>query len=352
MYLSAGAPPGVRRRGAVEPLAGTSVLNGSSVRAMVLGMLTRSERERFEAARQLTTTYSGQGRYRVSMFLQRGTVAAVFRLVPAAPPTLERLGLPESVRLLPAAEAGLVVVSGPRRSGVSTTLAAIVASINVRRAVHVVTVEDPVEFTYASQESTIHQIEVGRDTADFVLGVDVALRSAPDVLLAGRIGDPATARLAVDAAEAGVLVVAGMPAPTAVAAVERLIALALAPMARVVRDQLANCLQAVVAQQLVPARGGNLALAAEVLIGSSTVRAFIREGRTEQLAAAMGVGSDGMQTMEQSLARLVTIGSIPVETAEERCAHPEEVRRLVRSSAPPAPTAVPEPAVPRERLVR
>jgi twitching motility protein PilT len=249
-------------------------------------------------------------------------------------PAIDKLGLPEAVRRLPDLDRGLVIVTGTTRSGRSTTLAALIDAVNATRAAHIVTIEDPIEFLHAHKQSVVNQRQVGDDTTGFAVALRQAMRHDPDVLMVGALPDVATISRAIAAAEAGLLVFATMHVPYAVEAIDRLIDVFPPEQQHQVCVQLASSLQAVVAQQLVPGKGGTRVLAAEVLVGNAMVRDFLREAKTAQLTAAMAVGGEGMQTMEQALARLVQVGHISLDTALDRCANPEELRRLVRTAEP------------------
>ena len=239
-----------------------------------------------------------------------------------------------------------MIVTGPARSGRSTTLAAVLDAINQTRPCHVLTVEDPIEFLHGHKEAIVNQRQLGDDTSSFAAAVRRGMRQDPDVLMVSGMPDLDTTATVINAAEAGLLVFATMHVPTAVAAVERLIEVFPTEQQELVRIQVASSLQAVVAQQLVPTKNGQRALAAEVLVATPMVRDFIREAQTTQVFAAMGVGGEGMQTMEHALSRLVQLGQVSVDVAAERCAHPDELRRLVRLSGGSVTATARAPAIP------
>jgi twitching motility protein PilT len=326
--------------GALERLDEFGVLSGSEVRRLLYEVLSPRQRDHFERERELDTSHAlpGRGRFRLSIFQQRDSVAAVFRAVPAAIPSLHRLGLPESVCQVPELHRGLVVVTGPARSGRSTTLAALVEAINGDRPCHVVTIEDQIEFLHRHRRALVNQRQVGDDTGTVSRAVRQALRQDPDVLVVGTVPDVDTIAMVLNAAEAGLLVFATLAVPSAIDAVRRLVEVFPAHQQQQVRVQLASSLQAVVAQQLVPSRQGGLALGVEVLTGTPMVRDFLREGKDHQLLAAMSVGGDGMQTMEQALAKLVQTDHVALEVAVDRCTRPDELRRLARAG-PTSPFA-------------
>jgi twitching motility protein PilT len=331
LHLTVGAPPVVRLQGELRRLEGLPVLNGSDVRRMVLGILTQRQRERFLADGELATSHAipGKGRFRVSAFVQRDSVGAVLRLVPAGIPSLEDLGLPDEVIEWSDQKRGLVLVCGPHGSGTSTTLAAMVDRINRARPCHILTVEQPIEFLHKHHLALVNQREVGEDTASFERGLRYALRQDPDVLVVGELPDVDTIRHALTAAETGQLVLATLRTVDTVSTLERIVDVFPTDQQPQVRLQLATTLRGIVVQQLVPAIDGGVALAVEVLLPTPEVVRCIRSGDHASLAKAiLGGMSAGMGTMDQSLAELVQDGIVDVEAAAERAVEPAELRYL------------------------
>jgi twitching motility protein PilT len=239
--------------------------------------------------------------------------------------------LPSAVVGLATLPRGLVFVTGPTGSGKSTTLASLIDIINTSKPVHIMTVEDPIEFLHAHKLSVVNQREVGEDTYSFSQALKHVLRQDPDVILVGEMRDLETISTALTAAETGHLVFATLHTQDAPQSIDRVIDVFPPEQQQQVRVQLAATLQAVVTQQLVPTvqRGGRVA-AAEVLIVTPAVRNLIREGKVHQIYSAMQAGGRyGMQTMDQSLALLVTARAITMETAMERCANEDDLKRLV-----------------------
>ena len=265
---------------------GLAPLNGSDVRRLVLGMLTQRQRERFLEDGELATSHAipGKGRFRVSAFVQRDSVGAVLRLVPAGIPSPEDLGLPDEVIEWSDHKRGLVLVCGPHGSGTSTTLAALVDRINRARACHILTIEQPIEFLHKHRMAIVNQREVGEDTASFERGLRYALRQDPDVLVVGELPDVDTIRHALTAAETGQLVLATLRTVDAVKTIERIVEIFPADQQAQVRLQLATTLRGIVVQQLVPALDGGVALAVEVLLPTPEVLECIRTGDHANLA--------------------------------------------------------------------
>jgi twitching motility protein PilT len=332
LHLAVGVPPSVRINGALRRMAEFPVMNGSEIRRLVYGVLTQKQREKFEAELELDTSHSvpGVGRFRVNVFLQRDSVGAVLRTIPYEIVPLDRLGLPAAVAGLAELPRGLVLVTGPTGSGKSTTLASLVDIVNRTKPVHIMTVEDPIEFLHQHKTATVNQREIGEDTHSFAKALKHVLRQDPDVILVGEMRDLDTIHTAITAAETGHLVLGTLHTQDAPQSVDRIIDVFPAHQQQQVRVQLASALQGVVTQQLVPrVGGGGRVVAAEVLIATPAVRNLIREGKTHQIYSAMQAGGRyGMQTMDQSLADLVRNGGVDMKTALERCANAEDLRRL------------------------
>jgi twitching motility protein PilT len=318
LHLTVGAPPTLRVGGELRRLDRIGALNGSQVRELVLGILSPDQRERFEKTGSLETAHSlpGRGRFRVSAFVQRSSVGAVFRLVPRQVPDAEALDLPTQVLGFADHTRGLVLVCGPHLSGTSTTLAVLVDRINRARACHVLTVEDPIEFLHRHHTALVNQREVGDDVASIAEGLRSALRQDPDVLVASELPDVPSIRLALAAAETGHLVLATLRSLDGIGALGRIIDAVPAGERDQVRVQLATTLRGIVVQQLVPAVDGGMALAAEVLMPTDTVLRAIRDDELSAVPNAMLQGSgSGMRTMDQSLADLVRSGRVARDAA-------------------------------------
>jgi twitching motility protein PilT len=307
-------------------------MNGSEIRRMVYAILTSKQREKFEAELELDTSHAipGAGRFRLNVFQQRDSVGAVMRAIPYEIVPLDQLGLPGSVAQFAELPRGLLLVTGPTGSGKSTTLASLVDIINRTKPVHIMTVEDPIEFLHKHKTAVVNQREVGEDTHSFAKALKHVLRQDPDVILVGEMRDLETIHTALTAAETGHLVFGTLHTQDAPQSIDRMIDVFPSHQQQQVRVQLASALQGVVTQQLVPKSGAKgRAVAAEVLVATPAVRNLIREGKTHQIYSAMQAGGKfGMQTMDQSLAMHVQSGQITFETAIERCANVEDLRRL------------------------
>ncbi len=333
LHLSVGLPPMIRVDGAVTPLEGYEILNGSEVRRLVYGILAQRQRERFEADLELDTSHSvpNVGRFRVNVLLQRDNVGAVLRAIPFKIQSLEQLGVPAVLGELAKLPRGLVLVTGPTGSGKSTTLAAMIDQINATRALHIMSVEDPIEFLHNHKRSIVNQREVGEDTNSFAEALKHVLRQDPDVILVGEMRDLETISAAITAAETGHLVFGTLHTQDAPQAVDRIIDVFPGHQQQQIRVQLASALQAVVTQQLLPRhRVKGRVVACEVMVATPAIRNLVREGKTHQIYSAMQAGGRlGMQTMDQALAALVKEGKISMEMAMERCNDESDLRRMV-----------------------
>jgi twitching motility protein PilT len=337
LHLASGSPPIMRVHGELRAMPDMPVLNGSEIREMVYAILGQKQREKFENDLELDTSYSlpGQGRFRINVFLQRDAVGAVMRAIPFEIVDFDQLGLPASVKTFADLPRGLVLVTGPTGSGKSTTLASLIDIVNRAKAVHIMTVEDPIEFLHTHKRSVVNQREVGEDTHSFAAALKHVLRQDPDVILVGEMRDLETISTALTAAETGHLVFATLHTQDAPQSIDRVIDVFPSHQQQQIRVQLAASLQGIVTQQLIPLAGGSgRAVAAEVLVATPAVRNLIREGKIHQIYSMMQAGAKyGMVTMDQELARLVRNGRISMELALERAHHEEDVRRLVASPA-------------------
>jgi twitching motility protein PilT len=333
LHMTAGVPPAVRVHGEIKHLTEFPVMTPSEIRRMIYAILTQKQRERFENDLELDTSHSvpGLGRFRVNVFLQRDSVGSVMRVIPSEVVPFDQLGLPAAALQFAGLPRGLILVTGPTGSGKSTTLASMIDIINAGKPCHIMTVEDPIEFLHNHKTAVVNQREVGEDTYSFAAALKHVLRQDPDVILVGEMRDLETISTALTAAETGHLVFATLHTQDAPQSVDRVIDVFPAHQQQQVRVQLAASLQGIVTQQLVPTPGGrSRVVASEVLVATPAVRNLIREGKTHQIYSAMQAGGKfGMQTMDMSLASLVKAGKISMETALERCANEQDLRRLI-----------------------
>jgi twitching motility protein PilT len=333
LHLAAGCHPTIRLRGELAPLSEYPVLDGTKIRDMLYAVLNQKQRERFENDRELDTSHSipGVGRFRVNVLVQRDAVGSVMRVIPHEIVPLGALGVPDTVANFATLQRGLVLVTGPTGSGKSTTLASLIDLINSSRPLHIMTVEDPIEFLHHHKRAVVNQREVGEDTHSFSNALKHVLRQDPDVILVGEMRDLETISTALTAAETGHLVFATLHTQDAPQTVDRVIDVFPAHQQQQIRVQLATSLQGVVTQQLVPLVGGQgRTVATEIMVATPAIRNLIREGKVHQIYSSMQAGARfGMRSMDQSLAELVRTGKITFDVAVERAANPEDLRRLL-----------------------
>ncbi|MFZ4668079.1 MAG: type IV pilus twitching motility protein PilT [Microthrixaceae bacterium] len=340
LHLAAGTPPRVRIDGRLLGVPEAAPLDVGTVRAMIDGLLTPEEQQAFDAERQLDFAFSwaDTARFRVNAFHQLDRPAMALRLIPSEIPTPEQLGLPAVVGQLLNKPYGLVLVTGPTGSGKSTTLASMIGWINQNKPVHILTVEDPVEYVHPPAMALVNQREVGQDAATFEDALRAALREDPDVVLVGEMRDLESIALTLTLAETGHLVFATLHTNDTAQTIDRIIDVFPPAQQEQVRTQLSMALQAVLAQRLVPRVGGGRVAAYEILMGTPAVTNLIREGKVRQIRNVLATGSrDGMQVLEQHLGQLVAAGVITLEEAMAVSVHPEDITGL--GTAQPAPTA-------------
>jgi len=293
LHLTSGSPPVVRVHGDLRPVPELPELNGSQIRQMVYSILTQKQREKFENELELDTSYAlpGKGRFRVNVFLQRDSVGCVMRAIPYDVVDFDALGVPPAVKTWAYLPRGLVLVTGPTGSGKSTTLASLIDIVNRERSVHIMTVEDPIEFLHTHKRSLINQREVGEDTHSFASALKHVLRQDPDVILVGEMRDLETISTALTAAETGHLVFATLHTQDAPQSIDRVIDVFPAHQQQQVRVQLASALQGIVTQQLLPTREGNSrVISCEVMVATPAVRNLVREGKTHQIYSMLQAG--------------------------------------------------------------
>lgn len=333
LLLTVGLPPMLRVDGEWKPTE-HDTLTPNMTRRLMYSIMDEKKQRNFEERKDLDFSFSlsGQGRFRVNCFQQRGSVGGVMRTISEDVLSFDQLGLPKEVADVARLPRGLVLVTGPTGSGKSTTLSTMIDLINVEYPKHIVTVEDPIEFFHRHKTSVVNQREIGEDTRDFQAALRSVLRQAPDVILVGEMRDHETIGAAVTAAETGHLVMGTLHTNTASEAIDRIIDVFPEAQQEQVRVQLANNLQAILTQQLLPKASGGRTLAYEFLIATPAVRNMIREGKSHQIVSSIQTGGQiGMITMDASLADLHLRKQITYEMGISRAVDPKEFARLVES---------------------
>ena len=333
LHLQYGLPPILRVDGVLTPIAGTPNLDDQLLRQLIFATLDEEQRKILIKDKEFDYSFAfgDISRFRVNAFHEKGNLAAAFRLIPNEIKSINDLGMPPIVETFADFPRGLVLVTGPTGSGKSTTLAALVDKINREKATHIITIEDPIEFTHKSRRSVIAQREVHYDTFSFAAALRSVLREDPDVVLIGEMRDLETIQAAITIAETGHLVFATLHTNSAAQSIDRMVDVFPAHQQPQVRVQLSNMLMAICAQRLIPAISGGRIVGAEIMIANSAIRSLIRDGKTHQIDNAIQTGADqGMQTMDRNLAKLVQTGVITYDSAREFAVDVNELDRLVR----------------------
>ncbi len=333
LHIAVGSAPGIRQRGELVPVENMKPLSPRDTMEMILGLLSEEQRRRFETELELDFAYSipGESRFRANVFQQRNSMGAVFRVIPIQIPTLEELGLPKVCTYLAERPRGLVLVTGPTGSGKSTTLAAMVDHINENKALHIMTMEDPIEFMHRNKKSYVNQREVGEDTHSFASALKRVLRQDPDVIMVGEMRDLETISSAITAAETGHLVLATLHTTGGPETVDRVIDVFPPHQQQQVRMQLSNSLEGVLSQTLLRSTDGRGRLMAmEIMLGVPAIQNLIREGKTHQMETIIqGGASLGMQTLDQGLKNLLTAGKVTFEEAISKAKSPRDLAAMV-----------------------
>lgn len=331
LHLSATIPPTVRVDGFLHPLP-FPPLSGEDCRRLVYSVLSDDQKTKFEANWELdfSLEIDKVGRFRVNVHRQRGSTEAAFRVVNDVIQPIRRLGLPPVVEELARRGSGLMLVTGPTGSGKTTTLAAMVDLINSERQCMIVTIEDPIEYVHSNKRSIVKQREVTSDTKSFGAALRHVLRQDPDVIVIGEMRDLETIGTALTAAETGHLVLATLHTPDAMQTIDRIIDVFPPHQQQQVRIQLANALEGIVSQQLLPIPGAKgRVVAVEILIATTAVRKIIRTAKTEQIISTIQTSWElGMITMDRSLKNLYAQGLITYDDAVSKCRHPENFDQL------------------------
>jgi twitching motility protein PilT len=335
VHLKVGLAPIFRIKGELRTVKDVQPVTAEAMRQFALSMMTEKQRADYDKFLECDLAYAtAEARYRVNVFTQRGQVGMVMRLIPPDVPPFERLNLPQVVLKLAEEERGLVLVTGITGSGKSTTLAAIIDYINQKRAAHIVTIEDPVEYTFKDKRSVINQRELGFDTSSFSRALRAALRQDPDVILVGEMRDLETIEIAMVAAETGHLVLSTLHTVDAVETVNRIVSIFSPHQQAQIRMQLAGIIKGVVSQRLVPRSDGKgMVPAVEIMIGTARVRELIEDPqRHKELHDAIRTGKHpyGMMSFDQSLTELVHRKLVTYDEAVRQSTNPDDFALVFR----------------------
>jgi twitching motility protein PilT len=333
LHLTVGIPPMVRVDGALKPVPESQPLTAAEVQSLIFSIVDDIQKDILlkDMEVDFSFAFGDVARFRANAYHQKGNMGLALRLIPTKIRTLEELGMPKVTDKFCEYPRGLVLVTGPTGSGKSTTLAAMVDKINTEKSLHIITIEDPIEYTHNHKKSVVEQREVHYDTRSFAAALRSALREDPDVVLIGEMRDLETIAAAITIAETGHLVLATLHTNNAAQSIDRMIDVFPPHQQQQLRVQLSNILQAIVSQRLIPAIGGGRIASAEVMVATSAVRNIIREGKTHQLDAVIQTGAEeGMQSMDHTLAAIVKSGKITLDEALGYAIDQKELERLVR----------------------
>lgn len=333
LHVTAGSPPRIRVNGKLNPM-NLPPLTGVEAKQLCYAILTDIQKHKFEEENELDFSFGlkGLSRFRGNLFVQRGTVAGVFRTIPFKIKSFQELGLPNILEDISKKPRGLVLVTGPTGSGKSTTLASMIDKINTERAEHIITIEDPIEYLHNSKTALVNQREVGYDTQAFKKALKYILRQDPDVVLLGELRDMETIETALTIAETGHLCFATLHTNSCVQTINRIIDVFPSAQQPQVRAQISFVLEGVISQLLLPrADGKGRVVALEIMIPNAAIRNLIREDKIHQVYSQMQVGQAkfGMQTMNQSLMNLYSRRLISLEEALGRSPEPDELRQMM-----------------------
>jgi len=333
-HLTVGRPPMLRASGLMESIRYRTI-SETDFSELMKPVAPPRLWEDFVQTNDVDFAYEipNVARYRVNLFRQQRGAGAVFRVIPTKIMTIEQLGLPDQLRRIASIRSGLVLVTGPTGSGKSTTLAAIVDLINETRGLHIITIEDPIEFVHSNKKCLVHQREVGSHAKSFAEALKSAGREDPDVILVGEMRDLETIAMALSAAERGTLVFGTLHTNNAAKTMDRIISVFPASEQEGARNILGETIRAVVAQQLMPKVGGGRIAALEILFASPAIGNMIREGKTSQVTSAIQTGvKEGMIDMDGSIRRLFKDGEITARTAYDKAIDKEQFKDLLETA--------------------
>ncbi|MBU6427890.1 MAG: type IV pilus twitching motility protein PilT [Cyanobacteria bacterium REEB65] len=335
IHIKVGNPPTLRIDGRIVPTE-YKPLTPADTRQALYSLMSADQRQRFEADREvdISLTIEGLSRFRVNVYFEQGNIGAALRVIPIKTPSIDQLNLPPVTKKLALERQGLVLCTGPTGSGKTTTLTAMLEFVNTTKDVHIITIEDPIEFIYTNKKSIITQRELGMDTLSFPNAIKYALRQDPDVILIGEMRDQETIMAAVKAAETGHLVLSTLHTTDAVQTITRVINTFAPHEQEGIRHQLASTLRGSISQRLIPASTGIGRVAAvEVLVSTPTVEDQIFKNEIEQIYSIMAQGQlDGMQSMNLSLFNLYQEDAISLDDALSYSENPNELQRMMRGA--------------------
>lgn len=333
LHLISGAPPMFRIYGELTPAVGKEAMTPEATNELILSLLNDEQKEILTVNKELDFSfdYQAKGRFRVNAYYQKGKLAASLRLLPTKIPTIEELNLPKVCHQFTELKQGFILLTGPTSHGKSTTIASILEEINQTRAVHIITIEDPIEYVFEHKKAIVSQREIKNDTHSWQIALRSCLREDPDVVFIGEMRDYETITSALTVAETGHLVFSTLHTNSAAQSVDRIVDVFPEYQQGQVRMQLSLTLEAILSERLLPCLDGGVIPGVEILIGTAAVKTAIREGKTHLIDNVIQTSAElGMQSLEMDLARLVKEGKISLEVARAFALRPEELMRLTK----------------------
>lgn len=333
LHISVGHPPVIRIGGRLVPLVKRKALTKDDTKGLAFQMLTESQQERFlrEKEIDLSYEYKDEARFRVNVFFQMGNVSCALRYIPNKIATIEELNMPPILHEFIRPVQGFIIITGPSSQGKSTTMAALIDEINHTRAVHIITIEDPIEYVFKDDRAVIDQREVFKDSLSFSKALKATFRQDPDVIMVGEMRDPETISTAITAAETGHLVIATLHTNSASQTIHRIVDSFPGVQQGQIKSQLSSSLLGVVSQRLVPRIKGGLIPACEIMMNTPAVSNLIREGKIHELPMVIETSAElGMISLNRYLANLVRAKEVSLEAAQSYSLNPEELRSLVK----------------------
>ena len=333
LHLLVSLPPVLRINGELFPISGKESLSEEKVKELIFSLLTEEQKEILLVNKELDFSfgYQQKSRFRVNAYHQKGTLAAAFRLLPLTIPKIDEINLPEICHQFVGFKQGFILMTGPTGHGKSTTLAAIIEEINQTRPVHIITIEDPIEYVFSPKRAIISQREIRSDTHSWQIALRSCLREDPDVVMIGEMRDYETISSALTIAETGHLVFATLHTNSAAQTIDRIIDVFPENQQDQVKMQLSNTLEAILSERLLPSLEGGRVPAFEILVATPAVRTSVREGNTHLIDNIIQTSVElGMKTLEMDLARLVRQGKISLDVARAYAQRPEELMRAIK----------------------
>lgn len=334
LHVVVGIPPTIRVDDELIAVPKESIITAEEIEKSLKEILTNTQLEALTVNKEIdfSLSFSNKARFRVNAYTQKGTWGAAFRRIPLIIPTVDELGLPKIIHNFVSMRQGFILITGPTGHGKSTTLASLINEINTTRSVHIVTIEDPVEFVFSPVKSIISQREMHEDTHSWSIALRSVLREDPNVVLIGEMRDYETIASALTIAETGHLVFATLHTNSAAESIDRIVDVFPDEQQVQVKLQLSNVLEAVISQRLIPAISGGRLVATEAMVGTNAIKTAIREGKTHQIRSIIQTSADaGMYTLESSLAALAKNGKITMDTALSYSLDPDELSRLIKA---------------------